>query len=115
MKNDKTVLILGQVYSISFLFENEDKMLKTCDGYTDKTTHRIVVAEKGDDCNLGNYKVYQKKVLRHEIIHAFLFEAGLHGEGDWTAKESEHPEQMVDWIAVMFPKMLKVFQAVNAL
>lgn len=115
MKNVEAVSILGQVYSISFLSENEDKLLKTCDGYTDKTTHRIVIAEKSDSCDLGDFKVYQKKVLRHEVVHAFLFEAGLHGDGDWTSKGSEHPEQMVDWIAVMFPKMLKVFQVIGAL
>ncbi len=42
------------------------------------------------------------EVFRHEVIHAFFNECGLDG---YSADE-----QLVDWIAVQFPKMCKLFQ-----
>lgn len=42
------------------------------------------------------------EVLRHEVIHAFFHECGL---DDYCGNE-----ELVDWLAVQFPKMLKVFQ-----
>lgn len=48
---------------------------------------------------------YMKATLRHEIIHAFLFESGLQTcaftiEGPWAENE-----EMIDWFANMIPKM----------
>ena len=56
-----------------------------------------------------------KKKLRHEIVHAFLFESGLssntHGiYGAWAENE-----EMVDWIAIQSPKIFKVFQELEIL
>jgi hypothetical protein len=42
--------------------------------------------------------------MRHELVHAFLFESGLHNDS-WAANEAA-----VDWIANQFPKILKAFQ-----
>lgn len=47
-------------------------------------------------------------VLRHEIIHAFLYESGLKQNSLQTEAWAEN-EEMVDWIATQFPKMLKAF------
>lgn len=110
------VSILGTDYSIYLdVPESEDETLKTCDGYCDKTSHKIVVCEKGTDCNLDDYSEYRKRIMRHEIIHAFLFESGLGGDSVWHVEGQEHPEQTVDWIARQFPKMLKAFQTVGAI
>lgn len=62
-----------------------------------------------------NIAEYNKKVLRHEIIHAFLRESGLSGnsmqyDGAWA-----QCEEMVDWIAIQFPKILKAFQDADCL
>ncbi len=57
-----------------------------------------------------NLEVYDKQTLRHEIIHAFFAESGLHSDSDYAENE-----ELVDWIAIQFPKMLKVFQEVDAL
>lgn len=103
----KKINVLGTEYTIEIMTKKEDRFLENFDGYCDKTTHRIVVTSEEDN-ELDNFSVYQKKVIRHEIIHAFLFESGLHGCMN-TEKQSEHDEQMVDWIAVQFPKMLKAF------
>ena len=95
--------ILGTLYSISELAREEDKELSDCNGYCDHTTKNIVIVRKPDDSTLGNWEVYRKKLLRHEIIHAFLFESGLHENFDW------HDETVVDWIAALFPKMQMAF------
>lgn len=107
--------ILGTEYTLAYSNENEDPMLKTCDGYCDKTTRRIVVSEKMKDCDLGDFDEYQKKVTRHEIIHAFLFESGLHGDAIYKTDSQEHPEMLIDWFAVQFPKILIVFRDANVL
>lgn len=102
----KKINILGTEYTLVISDRKEDKYLEKCDGYCDKTSHRIVVASEDEDNELKFFSVYQKKVIRHEIIHAFLFESGLH---ECMNHAEGHDEQMVDWIAVQFPKLLKVF------
>lgn len=104
----KKVNILGTEYSIEIKTKAEDKFLKDCDGYCDKTSKKIIVAAEDEDNQLDIYSEYQKKITRHEIIHAFLFESGLHE--NFEHKQWGHDETIVDWIAVQFPKMLKVFQ-----
>lgn len=99
--------VLGTSYSIEEHSTAEDRLLEDCDGYCDKTTRQIVIAKKENDCDLGDFEAYRKKVMRHEIIHAFLFESGLHE--CWEHK-SGHDETFVDWIAVQFPKLLEAFK-----
>lgn len=48
-----------------------------------------------------------KEVIRHEIIHAYFDESGL--------DEYSNNEQLVEWIAVQFPKMMKTFVEVDCL
>ena len=108
-----TVNILGTEYTIIIASRAEDKNLDNCDGYCDKTSRRIVVTAKEAVCDLDCFEEYQKKVMRHEIVHAFLFESGLHE--CFEHKASGHEETMVDWIAVQFPKMLKVFKDAGCL
>lgn len=43
-----------------------------------------------------------KRVMRHELIHAFFNEAGLRDYSD--------NEFLVDWLACQFPKMQKAFE-----
>lgn len=69
--------------------------------------------KKAKDCDLKDYSVYQEKVMRHEIIHAFLFESGL--SENFTHPEYGHDETYVDWIASQFPKMCEVFKEVGCL
>ena len=110
------VSVLGTDYRIFLdVPEAEDPILKECSGYCDKTSHRIAVCAKGPDANLDDDLQYRKQILRHELIHAFLFESGLGGDAAWHIRGQEHPEQTVDWIAQQFPKMLKAFQQVGAL
>ncbi len=54
---------------------------------------------------LLNPEAYKRKVLRHEIIHAFLYECGLAHNNDWATNE-----EMVDFFAMQIPKLIKIFE-----
>ena len=105
--------VLGTTYSVHCLSVGEDKYLKDRDGYCDKTSKRIVVRMADETNELDNYTVYLNTILRHEIIHAFLFESGLHE--NWMHPEHGHNETYVDWIAVQFPKLMEAFRQVGCL
>jgi len=114
------VNILGAEYEILFKLLDEDDVLKDYDGYCDSPNKTLVVKkyteeEQKKDNMTDNIEQYNKKVLRHEIIHAFFYESGLSGnsmqyDGAWAMNE-----EMVDWIAIQFPKILKAFQEANCL
>ena len=113
----KTVNILGVEYKVIFASEDEKPKLKTlsCDGYMDHSIKEIVVAKfEPDENSIANLDEYKNKVLRHEIIHAFLYESGL-----WNNSGSPEAwgqdETITDWIAIQFPKMLKAFKEADCL
>lgn len=109
------VNILGTEYTIEILLAADDVYLRDngIDGYCDKTTKRIVVRAEDETSELGNYDVYQKTCLRHEIVHAFLFESGLHQ--NFKHDQWGHDETMVDWIATQFPKLQRAFAEADCL
>ena len=57
---------------------------------------------------------YEKKILRHEIIHAFLFESGL-AENSATSESWATNEEMVDFFAIQFPKILSIYEELQCL
>lgn len=99
--------ILGTKYTIEERTQYEDENLKENDGYCDKTVKLIVIDNAPEESNLKDYDAYKKKVLRHEIIHAFLFESGLH---ECFSHPTGHDETYVDWFANQSPKIFKVFK-----
>ena len=105
----KAVTILGKKWRVEYKKMDEDKYLKEgpADGYCDWTTRRIVIGDSMDG-SLGDMDRYQRKVVRHEIIHAYLFESGLQessvGIDAWARNE-----EMVDWFARMIPDMVKTW------
>lgn len=105
--------VLGTMYSIEQSNKVDDISLDHMDGYCDTSTKTIVIDTfknyEGQPDSLGNLDEYEKKVIRHELIHAFLFESGL-SNNSW-AKD----EEIVDWIACQFPKMLKAFEQCDAI
>ena len=112
---DGLVNILGTQYNIKLISEADDPMLKTLVGYTDQTAHKIVVRliEKQGN-TVQNVADYAKNIMRHELIHAFLFESGLgHCANDiyfWSQNE-----KMIDWFAYQSPKIFRLFQQLNCL
>lgn len=106
------VSILGTEYEIRYLKESEYEKLKTCDanGLAELYSKELIINSEIDDGSgkaFANFKEFEKKVIRHEIIHAFFHESGL---GDYT-----NDENLVDWLALQIPKILKVFQNTNCL
>jgi uncharacterized membrane protein len=59
--------------------------------------------------DLASQAVDQKRILRHEIIHAFLFESGLADDSN-SADAWAVNEEMVDWFARQAPKIYKVYK-----
>jgi hypothetical protein len=109
------VNILGTEYTIVYAKEKNDQKLKRMDAYVDRTTKKIVIEKfKRDEDSVGDLDHYRKECLRHEIVHAFLFESGLAAStGNYKAWAEN--EEMVDWIAKQFPKLHKAFEEAGAL
>ena len=108
-----TIDILGTTYTVRIVPKTEDEYLDRMDAYCDKTSKRIVVRAKDENNELDDYSIYENTMLRHEIIHAFLFESGLHN--NFKHDEWGHDETMIDWVAVQFPKILEIFKEVGCL
>ncbi len=103
-----SINVLGTKYTVVEIDKQTDKRLCDCDGFCDKTTKEIVITTKTEDSDLGNWEWYRAKILRHEIIHAFFFESGL--QENFQSKPWGIMETLVDWIAIQFPKMQKIFE-----
>ena len=106
----RSINVLGTDIKILFRKEADDPQLEEMGGYFDSSESLIVVKiPDKEKHSLGNLENWQKKVLRHEIVHAFLYESGL----DWSANPVEcwaTNEEMVDWLAIQTPKINKVFR-----
>lgn len=107
----RKINILGTEYTVVESNESKDVRLIDNDGYCDTSIKMCVVDEMNntDPSAKKNLPEYKKSVTRHEIIHAFLFESGL-DVCSWAKNE-----EMVDWIAIQFPKMLKAFKEAECL
>lgn len=106
------VNILGTEYEIIKDANNEKyPQLKKCDGFTDFSIKRIVVADfEKDESSVDDLEWYKKKVLRHELVHAFIHESGLAENCDWARNE-----ELTDWIAIQFEKLLSVFMELEVI
>ena len=98
--------ILGTEYKIVMV-----PFLNDRGGETDFYTKTIKISElEGipESELTENKQEFQKHVLRHELIHAFLFESGLdansHSMEAWASNE-----EMIDWIAIQMPKIMAVY------
>lgn len=113
MNKIQTVSILGTPYRILFRKTKDDPILGDTDGYTDQTAKKIVIGEKDPDCDLENFEVYQRQVIRHEIVHAYFMESGLHASLE--NKPQGVPEMYVDWFAIQAPKIFETFDELGVL
>ena len=110
----KKINILGAAYLLTITSKSQDVRLKDADGICDETVKELLVdnyAENaGDPTCKKNLAVQIRKNKRHEIIHAFLFESGLAENSDWAQNE-----EMVDYFAIQFPKLVEAFEAADAM
>lgn len=103
------VNVLGTKYEIKYAGDEETR-LEELDGYCDTSSKEIIVRIFDEDLvSLKNLKEVEKAVTRHEIIHAFLYESGLNCNSNATTGAWAANEEMIDWIALQFPKILDAF------
>lgn len=109
----KEINVLGEKYSLIIADEKDEPRLKGCDGLCDDSSKKCVVkdyaAEAPSLMDKDNLALMQQKVIRHEIVHAFLAESGLSGES-WGENE-----EIVDWIAAQGLKLYKAWQEAGAI
>lgn len=110
----KEINILGVAYTLTITSKSQDVRLKYADGICDETVKELLVDSyadsEGDPTRKKNLAVQIRKNKRHEIIHAFLFESGLAENSSWAQNE-----EMVDFFAIQFPKLVKAFEAADAM
>ena len=109
IKSGNLLHILGTAYKI-IIVEEGDCNSKGADGWCDPQAKEILLYNyKQDVDSVRDLVAYQSKVLRHEIIHAFLYESGLYhsscSSNCWAMNE-----EMVDWLAIQEPKIHKAFE-----
>lgn len=108
--------ILGTRYEAIVKCESEDKGLVGNDGYCDAYLKLIVVSNFKDcDATPEEKEDKIKETMRHEIIHGFLNESGLRWNSLVFDNGWAKNEEMVDWFAIQFPKILKAFQDAKAI
>lgn len=101
--------ILGSEYRIMSATESEEPRLIGKNGFTDWTS-RLICLERNFDGDLDSAKAFMEKVIRHELIHAFMFESGFGECMEHNACGQE--ETVIDWFAFQMPKIMKTVDAV---
>ena len=115
----KTVDILGTKYRIYLNVNPErDKSLNDVFGYCIPSERCIKVVDMDKLANWNDNTAearlkQHKENVRHEIIHAFLHESGLWSSSMQYSSSWAMNEEMVDWIAIQYPKIRKVFQILD--
>lgn len=102
------ISILGTNYELIMGGTTEDypDLADGNDGYCNYQLKQIVISKEYDD-GTKSYEKYLETVVRHEIIHAYLYESGLH--------DYANDERIVDWVAIQFPKMKEAFSELKVI
>lgn len=104
--NDRTVTILGTEWTIKVV-PADDKRLNDIDatGICESYAKEIYVKDRtteDDPKQYLNIEDFVKKVIRHELIHAFFYESAHLDYYD--------DETLTDTLALIIPKMAKAMQ-----
>lgn len=106
-----SVNILGQKYQLILDTPENNPKLKDVNGYMEPYSKKIVIdaaiieSHKKDPLAAEDLEAKVRQIYRHEIMHCFFTESGI------SYKFSvEEEDFLVEWIAVQFPKMKKVFE-----
>ena len=113
--NGTEYTIMKKAYSDEPDFKNH-----SIDGWCDSILHQIVYCDmttypEWEDEPKECVMIHEQETIRHEIIHAFLNESGLQNsslclDGPWAKNE-----EMVDWFALLGPKIFKAWHEAGAL
>lgn len=95
------VNVLGTIYEIEKLDEKDIFMIQNdADAYVDYTEKKIFLHK--DDIMIN-------ASLRHELVHAFMYEAGIEFGYQF------HNEDVVNYIATIFPKLEEAFKTTKCI
>lgn len=116
MKNK--VNILGTEYKLFLNVKTEkEPRLEKAYGFTDFCVKEIVISEdteKQEEQSMKNLIEFRNKVIRHEIVHAYLYESGLRENSEKQYAWADN-EEMVDWFAIQGPKIFKTYKELGVL
>lgn len=109
-ESGKIVHILGTAYKILIIDEGDYRFSRDADGWCDTQAKEILLFNfKQEPNSVRDLVDYQNYILRHEIVHAFLYESGLWGSSLGSNSWAKN-EEMVDWIAIQEPKLNRAFK-----
>lgn len=100
--DSRIINILGEFWRINYDVEKLEDPNSDAETNPHERTINVRKLEDWADKN---------RIVRHEIIHAFLFESGL--GFNYEHKPFGHDETMVDWLAIQYPKIKIVFRLLD--
>ena len=114
--------VLGIRYTVVWETLADDPSFQTCDGYCDPSTKKVHVRLYNEDASVLNVDgpiyehraMLQNKVLRHEIVHAFMYESGLWRNSGVHDSAWSMNEEMIDWFAIQGPKIYRAWEEAGA-
>ena len=124
MKRLNHINVLDTDYNIEYRTEDDDPTLEGCLGYCDKYQKLIVIDDSDKDGVKEldrdydttqwkkSYEALQKKVLRHELTHAFVTECGF---AESSLDQWASNEELIDFLAINAVKLVKLYERAGAL
>lgn len=119
---DISINVLGTNYTIKHIKHNSNEYMieNNLSGYCDYVNQTIYIDDINSDKEFDKYSIsekaeFMKTTVRHELIHAFLYESGLSScalKYDYSWAKNE---EMVDWFAMQIPKIYKIFEQVGCI
>lgn len=112
--------VLGTSYEVLRLDYGDDPCFEQngYDGYCDVVRKRLVVCTMQTYPTLHETEAFcracETRILRHELIHAFLSESGLCESTHETDARATN-EEMVDWLAIQMPKLVRAMKEAGCL
>lgn len=108
------VNILGTEYKISQQSTETNPKLEDNYAFCEQYSKEIIISdfkeERKNVMSVKNFGEFEKQVLRHEIIHAYFGESGLRSNSDYAENE-----ELIDWIAIQLPKIVKTCEELEIL
>lgn len=121
-KRLSSIEVMGTTYQVDYRTEEEDPYLEEALGYCDKYLKLIVIDDdkydledmikKGGDQWKYSFDCLQKKVLRHELTHAFVTECGL---SESSYLQWANNEELIDFLAINATKLVELYKKAGAL
>ena len=102
--------ILGTEWSIQVVPMGKRFEDRSCEAYCDNSIKTVFIGlREHEPDDVDDIICIRKQYVRHELIHAFFYERGL-GVNSMSNYCWATNEEMVDWLALQFHKIEKVFK-----